>query len=310
MDPKSAARITRIARCQRTLFTQAQALSAGFDHSTIRRWVDVGIWEEPAPRVFRYSTSEPTWEEELLAAVLSSNAVAARRSAAALFKLLSPPRTPELLVVRGRRNLDRAIVHSTIELPSSDLTQVGPIPTTAPSRTIVDVAAALRQPEVEQVVDRALLKRLCTPTRLERRARELVAPARPGAARVLQALATVHPDLEEARNDWEARVLRASDHFGLPRPVPNLKVHVGGSRRYLDAAWETARVSLEFDGYVPHLESRRVFDDDRVRQNDLIDAGWLVFRLTSSMLEGKASRHFAQVARAVSHRIGTHANVV
>ena len=131
MDPQSAARIGRIARRQRTLFTQQQALSAGFDHSTIRRWVLEGIWEEPAPRVFRYATSECTWEDQLLAAILSAAAVAARKSAAALFKLLSPPEIPELLVVRGRRNLNRASIHSTIDLPASDITRVGVIPTTA-----------------------------------------------------------------------------------------------------------------------------------------------------------------------------------
>ena len=105
-------------------------------------------------------------------------------------------------------------------------------------------------------------------------------------------------------------MLRLSERFGLPRPTPNLEVNVGGTRRYLDAAWDAARVTLEFDGYVPHMESRITFEDDRIRQNDLIDSGWLVFRLTSRMLTNNPSKHFGVVARAVSQRIGTHADAV
>ena len=78
--------------------------------------------------MYRYTGPKLTWEDELLAAVLSSGAIAARRSAAALFGLLTPPKTPELLVARGRRNLDRASIHSTLDLPESDITTGRPYP--------------------------------------------------------------------------------------------------------------------------------------------------------------------------------------
>ena len=54
--------------------------------------------------------------------------------------------------------------------------------------------------------------------------------------------------------------------------------------RYLDLAWPDAKVAVEFDGFVPH-STRRVFDDDRARQNDLVADGWTVFRITQSMLD-------------------------
>ena len=40
----------------------------------------------------------------------------------------------------------------------------------------------------------------------------------------------------------------------------------------LDFAWPDRKVAVEFDGFEPH-SSRRVFDDDRARQNDLVDDG-------------------------------------
>jgi hypothetical protein len=60
-------------------------------------------------------------------------------------------------------------------------------------------------------------------------------------------------------------------------------------------------VFLEFDGFLPHM-GRRVFDDDRVRQNMLVQAGWLPFRVTSAMLGRDAAQHFHAVARAIQAR--------
>jgi very-short-patch-repair endonuclease len=164
---------------------------------------------------------------------------------------------------------------------------------------VIDVAAELTKRPVERLVDRAVARKLTRPVFLERRARELRAPGRPGAARVLRALATAHPDLERARNEWEGAVLRFARAAGLPDPEPNWRVVVDGQPRFLDVAWPEPHVCVEFDGYLPHIESRDVFDDDRLRQNALIDEEWKVFRLTSTMVERRAARHFAPVVRAV-----------
>jgi hypothetical protein len=75
--------------------------------------VATGAWYEAAPRVYRSAiASRPTWLDDLAAVVLSCDGIAARRSAAALYDLLPAPRASEILVVRGKRNLDRTIVHS------------------------------------------------------------------------------------------------------------------------------------------------------------------------------------------------------
>ena len=292
-------RTRRIARRQRGLFTLDQAMSAGWEDTGIRRWLAAGVFEELAPRVYRFAGVPLTWEDRLLAAALSANAIAARRSAAALYQLLAPPAIPQLLVVRGRRNLARAEIHSTHDLPASDVTRVGPIPSTTPVRTVIDAAGELREDAVERLVDRAVATGRVRLAALERRARELRAPGRPGAARVLQSLSDAHPDLERARSDFEAIVLRLARAAGLPTPEVNWPVIVNGQRRFLDVAWPPPKVFLEFDGYLPHIETRRVFDDDRARQNDLVDNGWRVFRVTSRLLERSAHQQFEAVKRAV-----------
>ena len=81
---------------------------------------------------------------------------------------------------------------------------------------------------------------------------------------------------------------------------------VEGDLRILDLAWPLVLVCAEFDGYLPHVRTRRVFDDDRKRQNDLVDAQWKVFRITSPMLTNDPRRAFAPIVRAVNTRAVSH----
>jgi hypothetical protein len=302
VDTERIRRTRELARTQRGLFTIEQARAVGWSDRSLHRWLAAGVFEEPVPRVYRFAGAQLGWKDRLLATVLSAEGVAARRSAAALFRLLPPPPEPHVVVVRTRRNLVRTRLHSSKDLPASDVTRVGEIPSTTPIRTLIDVASELRAPAVERLVDRAVSRQLVRVFALERRARELRAPGRPGASRVLLALASAHPDLERIRSEFEGTVLRWVRSAGLPDPVPNHPVVTGGRRRILDVAWPAEMVCIEFDGYLPHVEHRDVFDDDRARQNDLVDDGWRVFRLTSRMLDGKARRHFAAVARALRRK--------
>jgi very-short-patch-repair endonuclease len=88
----------------------------------------------------------------------------------------------------------------------------------------------------------------------------------------------------------------------MPRPSVNHRVTVGGRTRYLDFAWPEAKVAVEFDGFVPH-STRRVFDDDRARQNDIVADGWTVFRVTKAMLTNDVDRTFASIAAAVVGKV-------
>lgn len=73
-------------------------------------------------------------------------------------------------------------------------------------------------------------------------------------------------------------ILRAA---GVPLPVQQYELVVGGRRRVLDYAYLEERVALEFDGFNPHGRLRSVFDDGAIRGNDLAVAGWLVLHFTS-----------------------------
>ena len=99
-----------------------------------------------------------------------------------LYDLLPPPKQQEILVVRTKRNIERATLHSTQDLPDSEVVTANGIRATSPVRTVIDAAGDLPAGRVDAFVDLAVVKRLVTPAALGRRAEELQAPARPGSS--------------------------------------------------------------------------------------------------------------------------------
>lgn len=297
----SQRRLAAIARRQHRLFTLEQAVACGYTHDFVWRRVRDHRWKEVEPHVYRATLAgTPTWQETLLAVVLTTNGVAGGRSAAALFGLLPPPNVPEVVIdhrIRSARHR-RPGVRAVRDLTERDVVEVDGIPSTSVARSLVDLASSLGEGRVTDLVDTAIVRRLVTARRLAEAATKLWAPRRNGCAVVLRVLQTAHPELWRARNEWEARVLRHLSRLGVPDPIPNLPVHVGGRRRVIDFAWPEIKVALEFDGFVPH-SNRRTFDDDRARQNDLVDDNWRVYRVTSSALRRSARGALAPVVRAV-----------
>ncbi|HEX5587270.1 MAG TPA: hypothetical protein VFZ17_08185 [Acidimicrobiia bacterium] len=156
----------------------------------------------------------------------------------------------------------------------------------------------MSEPQFHDILDAALVRGIVVPSRLRARAQALWTPRRRGCSIVLRALGERAGAIGDVRNIWEARVIRALRAAGFPEPCCNHPVFVGGRRRYLDFAWPRQMVAVEFDGFEPHSR-RQVFDDDRVRQNDLVDAGWIVFRLTATSLGGNSERALQPIARSL-----------
>jgi very-short-patch-repair endonuclease len=296
-------RIVRLrdhARQQHGVFTLTQALAAGHSRSTIRRRLAAGEWQEAAPRVYRVALGvEPDWRTRTMARALAVDGAACRKSALALHGLLRPPKDPEIVVVRTRRTALHAPAPSTDRLPAVDLTVMDQIPCTTAARALIDVAGRLPRALFEDVLDGAIVHRHVTVNLLRARAQDLWAPRRNGCAIVLELLEQRDPGLHRASNIWEAKVLRVIRRLGLPAPRVNHRVRIGGRVRYLDLAWPDAKVAVEFDGFVPH-STRRVFDDDRSRQNDLVAGGWTVFRITKTMLDADPTVVFAPIAAAIT----------
>ena len=190
-------RLRQVARRQHGCVTFAQAVAAGVGERRIERLVWQGEWTKLAPHVYTAAMTARlgAFEQRLRALTLSVSGVAFGRSAVTLYGLLPTPKQPEVLVERSMRNRQRAGVHSTRALPTSEVTTVRGIPATLPARSTIDAAASMPFDVTRRLVDAAVVRGLVTPAVLARRALELQNSKRPGCRNVLRALAEQHPEL-------------------------------------------------------------------------------------------------------------------
>ena len=236
---------------------------------------------------YRARLSAPlTFRQRLLARALSVNGVASHTSAGVLYGLLPERDAVELTVRREARTRSCSDCHSTTCLPPCDVTSVDEIPCTAPARTLLDLGGSLPRAQFEDVLDVALIRRLVTPPRLAAACRRPLGATPIRLRRHARAPRRAEPGARERAQPLGGSRHESIARRGAPDADGNHPVVVGGRRRVIDFAWPDHGVAVEFDGFEAH-SSRRVFDDDRVRQNDLVDEGWRVFRLTATALTGR-----------------------
>jgi very-short-patch-repair endonuclease len=286
--------LSSVASAQRALITHRQARDAGLSEDAIRHRIDSGRWERVHIGVYGIAGAPHSWHRDLAAACLATGAgaVVSHRSAAALWELDGiAPDVVEITVARPLcHRLRGVVVHRSSDIHTSVTAMRSGLPVTDPMRTLVDLGAVVHRRVVERALDHALSRRLATPVSL---GRELEAVARRGrrGAGVLRLLL-------EARSGGgavpdsvlEARLLRLCRDHALPVPVCQHEVRVG--RRLLgrvDFAFPERRLAVEVDGY-EHHSSLAAFQRDRVRQNDLVAAGWTVLRFTCDDIRRRPER--------------------
>jgi hypothetical protein len=148
------------------------------------------------------------------------------------------------------------------------------------------------------VLDAALAAGVCTPASL---AVEL--DRRTGLRGVRQARELVplaHPAPESPQ---ESRLRLRCHDAGLPPPTLQFPVLDSGGRpcRWLDLAWEEAKVGLEYDGAEGHA-GRQNLRSDRRRHNFLQDDGWAMFYATDLDVYHDFADLIRKVGSAVSRR--------
>jgi very-short-patch-repair endonuclease len=189
-----------------------------------------------------------------MAAVLAwgPKAVLGHRSAAELWRLLSPRRGPVHVTLPGRggRGKRGIRLHRSPSLLPSDVTRHEGIPVTTPARTIRD------------------LRRVATVDEVRRAIRE---------AEFLGLAIGEQAGREQAptRSRLERRVLAMCRRHRLPKPEVN--AYVGPHE--VDFLWRDKKLVVETDGYEGH-RGRQAFEEDRARDAELRVLGYTVVRFT------------------------------
>ena len=280
--------LARKAATQHGLLTTAQLRSLGCSRHVQARLVRQGLLIQARVGVLRLVGAEPTWEQALLAAVLTPGAplVASHRSALRLWGLRTRFDGIELAVRRPAcRRISGATVHRSVDLVSTDVVEVAGIPCTNAVRTLCDAGLIFPPHEVQRLVDHGVASGLVDLADLRAIRRRVGEHGRTGVVSLEHALDRVPPGAS-GESGPELALCRMLVAAGLPRPDTQYEVVVLGCRYRIDLAYPDARLAIEYDGIEAH-SGPRAFVVDRDRQNDLVAAGWRVVRVTGAALRDR-----------------------
>jgi len=98
-----------------------------------------------------------------------------------------------------------------------------------------------------------------------------------------------------SRSELEEIFLALCRRHGLPRPATNVRI----GPWEVDFLWRDRRLVVETDSFRYHRGSI-AFHDDRARDLDLRQRGFVVLRFSGQQLEAEPSRVAADVARALA----------
>ena len=280
MDAELERRLARRAASQSGLITRTQLLGMGLTAHQVKGCVGSGRLVTLHPGVYLVGGAPLTEAVRLRGATLVTGGLASHRSAAHLLHLIDVgPSRPEITIGPTGNNRGPFITHRSADLVRHDTSRVDGVPTTNATRTLVDLGSVVRTDVLETALERALVARVTTIDRVLRRFFELATHGRPGIAALRSLLVDRDPTLAPAESDLEtllSKILRAG---GLPAPVRQHVVEVGGQFFRLDAAYPELMIFMEGDGFGVHSQ-RDPFERDRSRQNLLVVAGWLPLRFT------------------------------
>jgi hypothetical protein len=219
-----------------------------------------------------------SWEQSLLAAVLSvPDSVASHGAAARLwgFSYL-PERDLEITTFRAHRPepVRGVRVHRTTVLADADVRRGDGIPRTSFERTLCDCTSALSESQLSRVLDDGLRRRVAVLARLRDCAERL--DSGPGrhmsTIRSLLALRDEHYDPGGSAS--ERRILEVLRKARLPLPRQQYEVRIAGKTYRLDYAWPEWMVLAEYYGLPFHTgASAVVYDSERLTA--LAASGWL-----------------------------------
>jgi very-short-patch-repair endonuclease len=280
---------------------RANARRLGLTDRQIQARVRSGAWVRQSRSVFTLVGSPETDSSRLVAAVWCTGGAVSHRSAGWWLRLLdTAPARPSVVLPPSAHHGQRGVtVHRSSDLDDGDVRSERGLRCTTPERTVLDLCAVLDDEDAWKAIGRTLRQGLTTSDRIVARHVALSRRGRPGAARARRLLVRLDPDLAKLESELEHVLYDLLVRSGLPRPVPQYRVEVGGRRYRIDLCYPEHRIAIEGDGFGVHTETS-TFESDRDRQNELVLAGWRVLRFTWRQVVDRPDWVVDQVRRALA----------
>ena len=286
-----------LATAQHGVVSTRQLKLLGYTRSSAAKAAKAGRLHRIHRGVYAVGHTDLTWKGNCMAAVLACvPAVASHWTAARVWGLVQSNSTFHLTVPSERRAKKGFVLHFA-RLHREDVATEAGIPVTSLARTLLDLAPLVDPGRLARLLEAA--EKLeddegRKPFDLREFASLLARSSHhPGYGPLRRALRLYRPELAVLRSNLERdfrALLRASS-----LPLPSHNVNVGAYE--LDCYWSEHRFCVELDVFATH-GSRRSFETDREREDDLLLAGIEVMRVTDVRLEREPD---AVIERLRSH---------
>lgn len=273
------------------LLTSQDLASLGVTRRQVERLVESGWLRRLGAGLFALAAAPNSSHQRLLAATLraGSGAVASHLAAAWLwgFDGITPTGIELSVPVERRPRVEAAQVHRVRDLLPVDVTMRGPQPVTTPARTLLDIAALVPPPQLEEALDGARRRGQLHLPFLQWRLQELRTRGRPGV-RALEQLLALERTSEKAESWLESAFLRIIRDSWLPPPRVQVVQQSGPRLMRLDAFYDDERLVAEVGGHAYH-SARRQRQADAERRARLVAMGLRVVDFTHEDVRGRAS---------------------
>jgi very-short-patch-repair endonuclease len=294
------AEVLRVAKLQHGCVHRRQLVAAGIGYQALRRRVAHGRLRAVHSDVFLAWPCSSSLLERAMATALQfrGDAAIGGLAAAAIWGMVdaAPNEIEVTLVGRSARYQPGIRVRRVATLSTKDVRWRSAIPLTSPARTLIDLGATLIPIELENALAEARFRSLVRDAEIA--AALARAPTRSGTAALRRLLSYSH-DLvagpARTRSAYERKLLKLIDAAALPRPVTNVRVE----GHMVDMFWPAQRLIVEFDGFAYHSD-RRAFETDRLRDQELVAAGYRVIRITARQLDRTPFAVIARLAQAIA----------
>jgi hypothetical protein len=280
MDAPNWERRAAEAAVQAGIFTARQAALTGTTRGALQSKVARGEWVRRSTGLYTPADRLPQEldAERFAIAVYGPRVALSHTTAADLYGLPVPRgRAVHITVPRNvKRAPHEGITVHRRQLSVEECPLVQGMPMTSMARTLIDSSLCLSLDDAVALADAAMRERKIELTELLAAGRRL--QRHPELPRINDFLTYVDP---RSGSVPESRVRVALRRAGLPVPITQYEVFHG--RRLIarvDFAWPYAKLILEVDGWRYHSDDA-AFLHDRVTQNQLVQLGWRVLRVTA-----------------------------
>lgn len=300
-QPPSEAAIVALAERQHALITLPQLQLHGLGKAAVAKRAKDGRLYRVHRGVYAVGRPSVTQRGRWMAAVLAygPTAVLSHRSAAALHGLRPDNRaktdvTQPSSSVKPRPGIE---VHRSSTLSGDDVTLVDGIPCTTVARTLVDLGDDVDQQAVERAVGQAEVLQVYDGRAVED-ALERAGPRR--GAGILSAVLEDFGEPTLTKRELEERFLALCRQASLPRPAVNAWITLEDGIAYeVDFLWRAEGLVVETDSRRFHSHGA-AFENDRLRDQRLTLAEFIVLRFTWRQITREPARVAATVARVLA----------